>query len=182
LANPKMTKQWFTYASRDLRAAKAILAMGSEYKNISAFNCQQSVEKAIKGFLVFNGIRPPKSHSIKDLAKFVEELDAQLAKKLAKADILTKYAVVYRYPDAEKKNLVQTEATRKALPYPSPAFATPQNLNHKISKDNHPNSPNRGNSKNTKPGKLSPQSWILRKLFTDPLVGIKTDTDFMRRY
>lgn len=110
MANPKMTKQWLTYASRDLRAAQAILEMSSEYKNISAFNCQQSVEKAIKGFLVFNGVRPPKSHSIKDLAKFVEDIDAQLAKKLAKADILTKYAVVYKYPDAEKKPLTMKQA------------------------------------------------------------------------
>lgn len=105
-----MTKQWFTYAARDLRAGQAILQMGSEYKNISAFNCQQSVEKAIKGFLVFNGVRPPKSHSIKDLAKFVENIDSQLAKKIAKADILTKYAVVYRYPDAEKKPLTMRQA------------------------------------------------------------------------
>lgn len=105
MANPKMTKQWFTYASRDIRAAKAILDMSNEFKNIAAFNCQQGVEKAIKGYLVFNNIRPPKSHSIKDLAKLVEGLDPKLAKKLAKAEILTKYAVVYRYPDAEKKPL-----------------------------------------------------------------------------
>lgn len=75
LANPKMTKQWFVYASRDLRAASGILAMGPEYKNIAAFNCQQCVEKAIKGFLVFNGQRPPKSHSIKDLTALVGVID-----------------------------------------------------------------------------------------------------------
>jgi len=109
-----MVKQWFTYAGRDLRAAKAILDIGSEYKNISAFNCQQSVEKAIKGYLVFKGVRPPKSHNIKDLAVLVNTIDPQLAKKLLKADILTKYAVVYRYPDAEKKAMTMAQA-RAAL-------------------------------------------------------------------
>lgn len=110
MASPKMTKQWFTYASRDIRAAKAILEMGSEFKNIASFNCQQGVEKAIKGYLVFNGVRPPRSHSIKDLSKLVESLDPKLAKKLAKAEILTKYAVIYRYPDAEKKPLTLKQA------------------------------------------------------------------------
>lgn len=105
MANSKMTRQWFTYASRDIRAAIAILEMGNEFKNIAAFNCQQGVEKVIKGYLVFNGVRPPKSHSIKELSKLVENLDPKLAKKLAKAEILTKYTVVYRYPDAEKKPL-----------------------------------------------------------------------------
>lgn len=93
-----MTKQWFVYASRDLRAASGVFAMGSEYKNIAAFNCQQCVEKAMKGFLVYNEQRPPKSHSIKDLAALVSTIDSKFAKKLVKADILTKYAVVYRYP------------------------------------------------------------------------------------
>lgn len=82
-----------------------MIELSKEFKNISAFNCQQGVEKAIKGFLVFHGVRPPKTHSIKELAKFVEPIDAKLVKKLTKAEILTKYAVVYRYPDAEKKPL-----------------------------------------------------------------------------
>ena len=110
-----MVKEWFTFAGRDLRAAKAVYDLGPDYKNIAAFNCQQCVEKAIKGYLVFQNVRPPKTHAIKDLAKLVGEIDQQLGAKLAKAHVLTQYAVTYRYPDAEKKSLAlkQTEAALK---------------------------------------------------------------------
>jgi HEPN domain-containing protein len=100
-----MTKQWFVFAGRDLRAAKAILELGSEYKNICAFNCQQCVEKAIKGFLVYSDVRPPKSHNISDLIKLVLKIDPALGKSLSKTEVLTKYAVAYRYPDSEVKPL-----------------------------------------------------------------------------
>ena len=109
MANAKIVKQWFTYAIRDLKAAKAIREMGPEYKSIVAFNCQQCVEKSIKGFLVFHGLRPPKTHTIKDLAHAIAQIDGSLAKKLHKADKLTKFAVAYRYPDAEKKPLTLKE-------------------------------------------------------------------------
>lgn len=106
-----MVKQWLTFASRDLRAAKAVHELGSEYKNIVTFNCQQCVEKAIKGYLVFHNVRPPKTHTIKELAKTVSEINPGLGKKLMKADVLTKYAVVYRYPDAEKRPLTVKQVT-----------------------------------------------------------------------
>lgn len=110
-----MVKEWFTFASRDLRASKAVYDLGSEYKNIVAFNCQQCVEKAIKGYLVFHNVRPPKTHAIKDLANLVTEIDKVLGAKLAKANVLTQYAVTYRYPDAEKKPLTlkQTQSAMK---------------------------------------------------------------------
>ena len=105
-----MVKEWFTFAGRDLRAARAVYDLGPEYKNIAAFNCQQCVEKAIKGYLVFHNIRPPKTHAIKDLAKLVVNIDKTLGDKLAKAHVLTQYAVTYRYPDAEKKPLTLKQA------------------------------------------------------------------------
>lgn len=104
-----MAKKWFTYAIRDLNAAKGLRSLGSDQKNSVAFHCQQCVEKAIKGYLVTQNIRPPKSHSIVDLAKLVEPLDSKLAAKLKKAKKFTKYAVVFRYPDAEKKPLTMRE-------------------------------------------------------------------------
>lgn len=110
MANKKMVKQWFTYASRDIRAAKALLDLEPEYKSIAAFNCQQCIEKAIKGYLVFHGIRPPKSHAIDYLAKLVMKIDKDLGANLKKAHILTKYAVAYRYPDSAKKPLTTKQA------------------------------------------------------------------------
>jgi HEPN domain-containing protein len=38
--------------------------MDANFKEGSAFMCQQSVEKALKGFLVFNKIRVAKPHDL----------------------------------------------------------------------------------------------------------------------
>jgi len=107
-----MVREWFIFAGRDLRAAKALRDLGAEYKNIIAFNCQQCVEKSIKGYLLFNKVRPPKTHSIGDLALMVAAFDPRLAKELSKADKLTDYAVAYRYPDAEKEAMTVAKADR----------------------------------------------------------------------
>ncbi len=44
-----MTKAWFRYAIRDLKAAKALVNLGSEHKYAAAYSAQQCAEKAIKG-------------------------------------------------------------------------------------------------------------------------------------
>lgn len=111
MAKPsKMVKEWFIFAGRDLRAAKALRELGADYSNIVAFNCQQCVEKAIKGYLIFNRVRPPKTHSIGDLAVMVGAFDEKLSKELMKADKLTDYAVAYRYPDASKETMTSAKA------------------------------------------------------------------------
>lgn len=114
MANPKIVKQWFAYAGRDLRAAQALFDLSSEYKSFVAFSCQQCVEKSIKGYLVFHGVRPPKTHALKDLAEAVAAVDPKLSNKLKKANKLTKFAVAYRYPDTEKKPLT-TKQVNSAL-------------------------------------------------------------------
>lgn len=105
MANPKMTKQWFVYAIRDLKAAQALHGLSIDYKYAVAFHCQQCVEKAAKGYLTFNDVRVHKTHSLKVLAIDIAKFDKKLAAKFKKADTLTKHAVVYRYPDAMKKQL-----------------------------------------------------------------------------
>lgn len=111
MANSKIVKQWFKYAGRDLRAAKALNELGTDYNPIVAFSCQQAVEKAIKGYLVFRGIRPAKTHVIKDLVAMVASHDPQLARKLGHANKLTVFAVTYRYPDAEKRALTAKQVS-----------------------------------------------------------------------
>jgi len=49
-----MTKLWFKYAIRDLKASKALVEMGSNYKHAAAYHAQQCAEKAIKGYLTFS--------------------------------------------------------------------------------------------------------------------------------
>lgn len=62
--------EWLERATEDLRAARHSRA-GEFYRN-ALFPSQQCTEKAIKGFLTFNNITFPKTHSIGALADLVE--------------------------------------------------------------------------------------------------------------
>ena len=110
MANQKIIKQWFVYAGRDLRAAKALRDLGSDQSGAVTFHCQQCVEKAVKGYLVFHGVRPPKIHVIGDLADLVQKIDPAIGKKVRKAKRLTDYAVAFRYPEAERRPLTIRDA------------------------------------------------------------------------
>jgi HEPN domain-containing protein len=85
--------------------AKRAIEFSSQYKNIAGFHAQQCAEKSIKGLLAFKKIRVPKTHSLKELAELVNDINPSLAKLILKNHKLTYMAVVYRYPDAEIKPL-----------------------------------------------------------------------------
>ncbi|NJM09423.1 MAG: HEPN domain-containing protein [Bdellovibrionaceae bacterium] len=111
MANQKMVKYWFTYASRNLKIAKHSLALGSEYKEILGFHSQQCAEMAIKGLMAFHRIRIVKTHDLKMLAVEVEKIYPSLSSLIIKsAKPMTDLAVAYRYPDAELPPLTVRKA------------------------------------------------------------------------
>lgn len=110
MANSKIVKSWFNYAARDLKVAIQTLHLGSEYKNISAFHSQQSVEKVTKGMLAHYKVRFPKTHDLDKLAQELLPVDKSIASLVLKSKELTEYAVIYRYPDAERKPLSLSKA------------------------------------------------------------------------
>ena len=96
----RMIKMWFRKSAQDLQTAKLLLAQNSEvFWGPLVFHAQQSAEKAIKGFLVFNKIRFSKTHDMNILVNLVADVDKQLSEELDYAKVLTKYAVAYRYPE-----------------------------------------------------------------------------------
>ena len=103
MANKKIVKQWLTYAVRDMKLANHILAMGPEQKYAAGFHAQQCVEKAAKGLLVFHGVRVPKIHDIEALALLMVTVQPILGRKMKRLKSLTRFAVIYRYPESERK-------------------------------------------------------------------------------
>ncbi|MBX3035213.1 MAG: HEPN domain-containing protein [Bdellovibrionaceae bacterium] len=110
----KAVQQWIKYARTDLSMAKASLGISSQYKNGAAFLAQQSSEKIVKAYLTSKKVRTPKTHDMELLLAEVARIDPVLAKRIAKAESLTVYAVTYRYPDAERKTLTVTKV-KKAI-------------------------------------------------------------------
>ncbi len=115
MANLKTTQLWFKIAIRDLKNAKGLIDLGADHKHGAAYHAQQCAEKSIKGFLTFNGCRVAKTHDLEELAKQVEPLDNSLNKLILKYKFLTELAIVYRYPDAEKRPLTYAKAKKSTL-------------------------------------------------------------------
>ena len=82
MANLKVAKDWLGLANIDLIGAKALAEMGDKFFALAAFHAQQAAEKALKGYLVFNSIRVPKSHDIGDLLALIELKDSALSELL----------------------------------------------------------------------------------------------------
>jgi len=102
LANSKMTQLWFSKAKGDLLAAKYLEQAGDDHLYVSiAFHCQQSAEKAIKGYLTYNNKRVLKTHDMEKLLKTLHSIDPDLSAELGALNDFTNYAVLYRYPDTE---------------------------------------------------------------------------------
>jgi HEPN domain-containing protein len=111
----KLVKQWFKYAATDLKVAKNSLIFSAEFKAISAFHSQQCAEKAIKGYLLHHKVRFPKSHDIGTLIDLVENIDAELSKKIRKSEVLTEYAVSYRYPEETERSQMTAAKAKSAI-------------------------------------------------------------------
>jgi HEPN domain-containing protein len=67
MADPELlaeTRAWFAKAADDLRAAVALAAISPPLFDEAVFHCQQAAEKALKGFLTWNGRAFRKTHNL----------------------------------------------------------------------------------------------------------------------
>ena len=92
---------WFAKARQDLKTAKHLHPIEADFYSGIVFHCQQCAEKAIKGFLTFHNVRVLKTHDMDKLLSFTVGIDPEISVKFSKIRVFTKYAVEYRYPDAE---------------------------------------------------------------------------------
>lgn len=98
-------------ALNDLRSGDVLYGAG-QYEN-AAFLCQQAAEKSAKAFLAWHDVRFPKTHSLEELRKLIEPMDAEMAQVVDRARGLTDYAWEFRYPGS---SLIASEAlVRDAL-------------------------------------------------------------------
>lgn len=77
--------------------ARALEPLGASHRRACVYHCQQSAEKAIKGYLTQYQKRFPKTHNIAELVDIISLVEPIIARKLHGAKRLTKYAIEYRY-------------------------------------------------------------------------------------
>jgi HEPN domain-containing protein len=92
------TRAWFTKASRDLRAAEALLALDPPLLGEVVFHCQQAAEKAMKGYLTWHDRPFGKTHDLAAIGGLCVEGDQSLEPICRRAERLSVFAWVFRYP------------------------------------------------------------------------------------
>lgn len=90
-------KEWIIKADKDLEAAQTLFIQKKAY-DIVCFHCQQAVEKYLKAFLVFHGIRFEKIHDLWVLAQKAVKIEVNIKLFREKLKTLDAYYITARYP------------------------------------------------------------------------------------
>lgn len=90
--------QWLAKANSDLISAKKLVTGVSPCLDTAVFHCQQAAEKALKAYLTFVNSPFQKTHDLDLLVRQCKKHDDTFCQLEDAADILTPYAIVFRYP------------------------------------------------------------------------------------
>ncbi len=94
----ELARNWLTKAKHDLLAAKKLSSDKEIYGDIAIYHCQQSAEKAIKGFLILHNQDFPRTHDIRLLTQLAIKINPDFEIYQETSEVLTPYAIEFRYP------------------------------------------------------------------------------------
>lgn len=97
---PDDPREWLNRAGSDLAMAKSRIA--GAYMEDYCFHAQQAAEKAIKAVMMLRGVEFPYTHDLGWLLSMLESSGEKLSEQVRKADVLTEYAGILRYPVFEE--------------------------------------------------------------------------------
>lgn len=92
------TAKWVRKAEQDWIVARKLAVENPPTRDIVCFHCQQAAEKYLKAVLQENGLAVPKTHELADIIDLLLPSDPTLRRFRRRVDLLTQYAVDYRYP------------------------------------------------------------------------------------
>ena len=98
MKNKEFVREWLRRANSNLERAKVVKIKDEILYEDLCFDCQQTVEKAIKALLISIDKAFPPVHSIARLLEIVSETKIKVPEEIFKAIDLTDYAVKIRYP------------------------------------------------------------------------------------
>jgi len=100
-----LANEWLRYACNDLIVAKhSFEDLNPKQTEIASYHCQQSAEKALKAFLLFKDIEPPKIHDLKVLCKMCQDNDVSFSDIVIQCSHLNPYGIAVRYPNELSPN------------------------------------------------------------------------------
>lgn len=89
--------KWLDKALLDLQAARILMTWNGDTCNI-AFHCQQAIEKALKGYLLFKTGRHFDGHNLTYLCRQVVQQDEMFTEWLDESAALNNLYIETRYP------------------------------------------------------------------------------------
>ncbi|GMO57220.1 MAG: hypothetical protein Ta2G_16840 [Termitinemataceae bacterium] len=100
MTNEELIQEWFLHSYNNLISAKHLFEdMYPKQIDIACYLCQQCVETALKAYLQFLGIEPPKIHNLRNLCELCVEKDDSFKAIISSCISLTKYSNAPRYPN-----------------------------------------------------------------------------------
>lgn len=97
-AKRSLVHKWLTKARRDLLSAKRLARGKDPYLDTAIYHCQQTAEKAIKGWLVYHDQPFEKTHDLRLLVTLASEIERKFTEWFDVAEQISPYATAYRYP------------------------------------------------------------------------------------
>lgn len=100
-----MTVEYVNKAEEDLVIARAGASLPKPVHDPVCFHCQQCAEKYLKALLQEAGLPVPHTHNLSDLRELILPHHAEVRPLRRGLDMLTRFAVLPRYPmfDASKR-------------------------------------------------------------------------------
>lgn len=103
-------KDWVTKALGNLKAARKLIKDDDDTLDSAAYFTQQSVEKALKAYLIFKQQSIPRTHDLEKLLMECIKHDSTFEKLRDDTEVLSPYATYTRYPD-DRFNIDRKETT-----------------------------------------------------------------------
>ena len=89
---------WIKKAENDLKSAKKLIGGDEPLVDTAIYHTQQSAEKALKSYLIYNKVSVQKSHDLEFLVELCSEHDNKFENLHNYADKLNPYDTIFRYP------------------------------------------------------------------------------------
>ena len=93
----KQAEEWFERGLHDIETAQ-LLFDEQGYTDSIAYHIQQAIEKYLKGYLVFNGKKPPRIHELDTLLNHIGRFDDSFNGFLELCEKASRYYIEQRYP------------------------------------------------------------------------------------
>ena len=91
---------WIRHAKNDLISAHILFEDSyPKQTEIAAYHSQQCAEKALKAFLVFNDIEPPRIHNLIKLLDLCRDIDKSFLELTTECKRLDPFGSAARYPN-----------------------------------------------------------------------------------